>query len=44
MLPNVGGGELVILLLLFGAKRIPELAKGLGTGIREFRKGALGER
>ena len=37
MLPNVGGGELVIvlviLLLLFGAKRIPELAKGLGAGI-----------
>ncbi len=34
---------LVIILLLFGAKRIPELAKGLGTGIREFRKGASGE-
>jgi len=48
MLPNVGGGELVIvlviLLLLFGAKRIPELAKGLGTGIREFRKGVSGEK
>ena len=27
---------LVIVLLLFGAKRIPELAKGLGAGIREF--------
>ena len=48
MLPNVGGGELVIvlvlLLLLFGTKRIPELAKGLGAGIREFRKGASGEK
>ena len=48
MLPNVGGGELVILLivllLLFGAKRIPELARGLGTGIREFRRGASGEK
>ena len=33
---------LVIILLLFGAKRIPELAKGLGTGVREFRKGAEG--
>ena len=47
MLPNIGGGELIILLvivlLLFGAKRLPELAKGLGTGIREFRKGASGE-
>jgi sec-independent protein translocase protein TatA len=30
---------LVIILLLFGAKRIPELAKGLGTGIKEFREG-----
>jgi len=48
MVPNVGGGELVIvlviLLLLFGAKRIPELAKGHGAGIREFRKGASGEK
>lgn len=33
---------LVIVLLLFGGKRIPELAKGLGTGVREFRKGAEG--
>ncbi len=30
---------LVIVLLLFGAKRIPELAKGLGTGIKELREG-----
>ena len=30
---------LAILLLLFGAKRIPELAKGLGTGIKEFHEG-----
>jgi sec-independent protein translocase protein TatA len=30
---------LVIILVLFGVKRIPELAKGLGTGIREFREG-----
>ena len=30
---------LVIILLLFGAKRIPELAKGLGTGIKELREG-----
>jgi sec-independent protein translocase protein TatA len=30
---------LVIILLLFGAKRIPELAKGLGAGIKEFRQG-----
>ncbi len=34
---------LVILLLLFGAKRIPELAKGLGSGIREFKRGMRDE-
>ena len=32
---------LAIVLLLFGAKRVPELAKGLGTGIKEFREGIL---
>ena len=41
-----GGWEWVIIalvvLLLFGAKRIPELARGLGQGIREF-KGAVGD-
>ena len=30
----------VVLLLLFGAKRLPELARGLGKGISEFRKAA----
>ena len=30
---------LVIILLLFGAKRVPELARGLGSGVREFKKG-----
>ena len=34
---------LVIILLLFGAKRIPELARGLGSGVREFRKGSSGD-
>jgi sec-independent protein translocase protein TatA len=47
MLPSVGPTELIILLtiilLLFGAKRIPELAKGLGTGLREFKKATSGE-
>jgi TatA/E family protein of Tat protein translocase len=28
---------LVVILLIFGAKRIPEMAQGLGKGIREFR-------
>ena len=31
-----GGWEIV--LILFGAKKLPELAKGLGTGIKEFKK------
>ena len=30
---------LAIILLLFGAKRMPELAKGLGTGLKELREG-----
>jgi sec-independent protein translocase protein TatA len=38
----LGGQEilviLIIVILLFGAKKIPELAKGLGTGIKEFKK------
>jgi len=40
-LGNMGTGEIVVLvlliLLLFGAKRIPDLARGLGKGIREFK-------
>src|SRR5882724_8527105 len=39
---NFGGGEIIlilaIVLILFGAKRLPELAKGLGQGIKEFKK------
>lgn len=38
---GLGGQEMVFiflaLLLLFGAKKIPELARGLGKGIREFK-------
>ena len=38
---NLGPWEilliLVVVLILFGAKRLPELAKGLGQGINEFR-------
>lgn len=33
---------LVILLLLFGGTRLPQLAKGLGRSIREFKQGAAG--
>jgi sec-independent protein translocase protein TatA len=39
---GLSGGELVlvlvVILVLFGAKRIPEFAKGLGRGINEFKK------
>lgn len=31
-----------IMLLLFGGTRLPQLAKGLGTSIREFKRGAAG--
>jgi sec-independent protein translocase protein TatA len=41
---NLGPMELVLILflmlLLFGAKRLPELAKGMGKAIREFKKAA----
>jgi len=41
---NLGGGEIIlvlaIVLILFGAKKLPELAKGLGQGIKEFKKAA----
>jgi sec-independent protein translocase protein TatA len=30
---------LVVILLLFGAKRLPEMAKSIGQSVREFRKG-----
>jgi len=39
---NLGGGEIILVLalvlILFGAKKLPELAKGLGQGIKEFKK------
>jgi sec-independent protein translocase protein TatA len=41
---GIGGPELliilVIILLLFGAKKLPELAKGLGKSMKEFKKAA----
>ena len=32
-----------VILLMFGGKKIPELMKGLGTGINEFKKASKGE-
>jgi sec-independent protein translocase protein TatA len=41
-LMGMGSGEIilvfVVILVLFGAKKIPEFAKGLGQGIKEFKK------
>jgi sec-independent protein translocase protein TatA len=41
-LPNLGGPDLIIILLivlvLFGAKKLPELARGMGSAIKEFQK------
>jgi sec-independent protein translocase protein TatA len=34
---------LAIILLLFGGRKIPELAKGLGEGIRSFKQGMSGD-
>ena len=34
---------LIIVLLLFGGKKIPELMKGLGKGIKEFKDGIAGD-
>jgi sec-independent protein translocase protein TatA len=34
---------LVVVLLLFGGKKIPELMKGMGKGIKEFKKGVSEE-
>jgi sec-independent protein translocase protein TatA len=43
---GLGFGEMVlifaVLLLLFGAKRLPELASGMGKGIRDFKRSLNG--
>ena len=42
-LGNLGSGEIfviaLVVLMLFGGKKIPELMKGLGKGIRSFKEG-----
>lgn len=42
-LGNIGAGEIIVIalvvLLLFGGKKIPELMKGLGKGVRSFKEG-----
>ncbi len=43
---SLGGSEVLLivlaLLLIFGGKKIPELARGLGKGIREFKDASSG--
>lgn len=45
-MPNIGPGELLVILLIallvFGPRKLPELGKSLGAGIREFRRGTQG--
>lgn len=47
MFQNIGLTEIliigVILVALFGGKKIPDLAKGIGKGIREFKREVRGE-
>ncbi len=48
MLAMIGHWELILLvlalLLLFGGRKIPELARGLGSGVREFQDGLKGKK
>ena len=43
LLGNIGAGEIIIValivLLLFGGKKIPELMRGLGKGVKSFKDG-----
>ncbi len=47
-MPNIGPLELaivaIIALIIFGPKRLPELGKSLGDGLREFKSSVSGER
>jgi sec-independent protein translocase protein TatA len=44
---NIGPPEIILLLLLalllFGAKRLPEIGRSLGTGMREFKDSVTGD-
>jgi sec-independent protein translocase protein TatA len=46
-MPNIGTGEIILLLLLalllFGAKRLPEIGRSLGTGMKEFKDSVTGK-
>src|SRR5919199_484378 len=46
-MPNIGTGEIILLLLLalllFGAKRLPEIGRSMGRGMREFKDSITGK-
>ena len=46
LLGVIGGAEIIVIvlvvLILFGGKKIPELMKGLGTGVKEYKKAVNG--
>ena len=46
-MPNIGTGEIILLLLLalllFGAKRLPEIGRSMGRGLREFKDSVSGK-
>jgi sec-independent protein translocase protein TatA len=46
-MPNVGPWEIILLLLLalllFGAKRLPEIGRSMGRGLREFKESVSGK-
>jgi sec-independent protein translocase protein TatA len=46
-MPNIGTGEIILLLLLalllFGAKRLPEIGRSLGSGMKEFKDSVTGK-
>lgn len=46
-MPNIGPLELAVVLLIalivFGPKKLPELGRGLGRGMRDFKRGISGE-
>ena len=48
MFAFIGQWEVILivlaLLLIFGGRKIPELARGLGSGVREFQKGLKGKK
>lgn len=47
LLGNIGGTEILLIvllvLLLFGGKKIPELMRGIGKGVKSFRDGMEGK-